>query len=316
MGKQAIRKKLRAILSAKLPIFKYPSVPRLLVAHAGAGCYPAHKFYSMASLMENALELGQDVTRIADRSSGSWAMAGAHASREVGGTSVWVTVGSPPTPVRAFVEAKGGRFLQVDSNADRIAALEELVASGGYWCPDQHNNPLVVDAFENTLGTQIEGELLRRGIEPAFLVAGVGTGGSAAGIGRRLRRRWPSLRVVGTDLSSSIAHASARSWKPGQLKVRGVGSDDEICGTLRYARREIDETVEVNVFAAANAMRQFYADSVGCGMSGAMVLAAAFQNCLPRCPDDKVVVALLADRGEFYSQELHIANMIFSSEVP
>ena len=128
---------------------------------------------------------------------------------------------------------------------------------------------------------------------------------------RDLRKAGYRFWAVGVDLSSSIAHSGPCSWKPSQLKVRGVGSDDEVCRTLRLARQEIDEVVTADIFSGAEAMREFLRASVGCGMSGGLALAATARYVLDRCPEGRCVLVILPDRADLYFEELLIANQIF-----
>jgi cysteine synthase len=307
------RRQLRELQHFSTPFFRHPADRRVWVKHDGLGLYPAHKFRSMAWLTERAIDEGIDVRRIADRSSGSWAMGGARVAHVLGGESRWITVGPPPPAVRAYVEVHGGQFLEVGSNPERIVAVERLRAAG-WWCPDQHANPLVIDAFGHTLGEQLAEDLRREGVRPRLLVAAQGTGGTVAGVGRALRRHGLEVTTVAADLTSSITHGSSRSWKPTQFKVRGVGSDDEVCGTLRVARADIDEVWPEHPFRAAECMRDFFRLSSGCGMSGGLALAVLFDRVLPRCrPHDEVVV-VLTDAPMFYPAELAAANQMFGSQ--
>lgn len=301
---------LRSIQQMPTPLMTYPNKPRLLLKCEGAGPYPAHKFRSFAFVAEAALAAGVHLSRLCDRSSGSWAMAGARIGHLLGAQTRWVTVGEPPVGVRAYVEANNGYFDLVASNEKRLARVEELRAEG-WWCPDQHNNPMVIDAFASTLGAQLEGQLRRRGIEIAFLVAPVGTGGLLAGVARRLRLAGHRLTAIGVDRASSIAHGGVRSWKHPYVRVRGVGSDDEVCGTLRSACDQIDEIYPGQELEAARHMLQFMRVGCGCGLSGGLALQAALDDVLPRCPADRSVLVLLPDSGLLYSDELRLATRMF-----
>lgn len=303
---------LRHLQHFESPFFAHPADDRVWVKHEGLGSYPAHKFRSMAWLTEHAMKQGINASRIADRSSGSWAMAGAKVASVIGGLSTWVTVGPPPAPVQAYVEAHGGTFLRVENNSDRIAAVERL-RTQQWWCPDQHDNALVIEAFEHTLGKQLACDLEREGIDPRFVVAAQGTGGSLAGVGRALRRSGFKPVTVAADLSSSITHNAAKSWKPSQVKVRGVGSDDEVCATLKQARKEIDEVWPEHPFRAAEYMREFFRLSCGSGMSGGLALAVAFDQILPRCGKRDQIVVVLADTPFFYTAELAAANQMYGT---
>src|SRR4051794_29776801 len=134
---------LRGIWSAPTPLIRHPDDHRMLLKLEGGGTNPGHKMRSAAYLVACAIAEGMDVRKAAERSSGSMAMGISGAVHRAGGVSRFVSVGPPPPPVCAFVEARGGTFEVVSSNRERVARLEDLVAEG-YWTPDQHNNPRVI----------------------------------------------------------------------------------------------------------------------------------------------------------------------------
>ena len=133
----------------------------------------------------------------------------------------------------------------------------------------------------------------------------MGTGGLLAGTTRAMRMAGLTPVAVGVDVASSITHTGPRSWKPQQVRMRGVGSDDEVCATLRAARGTVDDILAVDHFAAAEEMRNFFhVSSNGCGMSGGLALAAATRHLLDGCPAGRHIVVILPDRGDLYAEEL------------
>lgn len=96
---------------------------------------------------------------------------------------------------------------------DRVA--EVLTDHPGAWCPDQYNNPDNVEAYE-----ALAEELWEQLGPIDVLVCSVGTGGHSAGVSRALRRRIPTLEVVGVDtIGSTIFGQPARP-----RLMRGLGS--------------------------------------------------------------------------------------------
>jgi cysteine synthase len=78
-----------------------------------------------------------------------------------------------------------------------INAAQELAAKDKrYFMPDQFSNPANPLAHYETTGVEILNDLPR---DPDALVAGIGTGGTIMGISRRLRERYPRLKVVGVE---------------------------------------------------------------------------------------------------------------------
>lgn len=292
------------------PLWEHVDDSRVLLKAEGCGRNEGHKFRSASYL---ALQrAGGGPVRAADRSSGSWAMALAFACHVTGGESKFVTVGSPPPFVKDYVESHNGSFRVVSSNRQRIIELEAL-AKDGFWLPDQHNNPQLIDAFHESIGLELVEQLRSSESRPRYVVAPVGTGGLLGGVTRALRQNHFRVTSVGVDLASSINHLGPRSWKPSQLSVRGVGSDDEICGTLLAARRYIDETLPADVFQAGRYLKALQKHSArGVGMSGALALAVTHSLVLPRCkPDDRVVV-VLPDSGDLYQEQTRRAGLLFA----
>jgi cysteine synthase len=307
---------LQAMMWAGTPLVA--TGDRLLCKLEGVGPNPAHKSRSAAWLLRQADARGIDISRVADRTSGSWAMGLAAASRAMGGISRFVCVGEPEPVVRAVVEANGGSFMRVPANAERITALERLRAVG-WWSPDQHNNPAVIDAFENTLGVELASDLIRLGVgkrELAFVVAPMGTGGTLAGVSRALRRvGFTGFKTAGVDVASSMVHGGPRTWVPEGLKVPGVGSLDEYCGTLRVAMRAINLVLTASAYDALDAVNRFFAlNPYSCGMSSGLALAATERYLLPQCPKNKRILVIMPDGAWRYATHLAAASAIFGRE--
>ena len=79
-----------------------------------------------------------------------------------------------------------------------IDAAGELAAQGNkYYMPDQFTNPANPLAHYETTGPEILADFPYDRID--FLVAGIGTGGTLVGVGRRLKEKFPDLKIVGVE---------------------------------------------------------------------------------------------------------------------
>jgi cystathionine beta-synthase len=97
--------------------------------------------------------------------------------------------------------------------ADRLA--REIP---GAWRPNQFANLANPEIHYRTTGPEIWDQ--SRGKITVF-VAGVGTGGTVSGVGRYLKERNPSIKVVGADPEGSVlSGGSPKPWK-----VEGIGED-------------------------------------------------------------------------------------------
>jgi cysteine synthase len=76
-------------------------------------------------------------------------------------------------------------------------ASEMAAQDAGYFMPDQFNNPANPLAHYETTGVEILEDFPYAKIDA--LVAGIGTGGSITGISRRLKEKYPDIRVIGLE---------------------------------------------------------------------------------------------------------------------
>lgn len=128
-----------------------------------------------------------------------------------------------------------------------------------------------------------------------IFVAGVGTGGTLSGIGRRLKELNPHVRIVGVEPASSPV---LNGGKPGPHKIQGIGAGFV---PKTYDATVIDEVVDVDNDDAIRTGRELACEEgllVGIS-SGAAAFAAA---AIARRPENegKRVVVLLPDTGERY----------------
>ena len=128
-----------------------------------------------------------------------------------------------------------------------------------------------------------------------IFVAGVGTGGTLSGIGRRLKELNPQVRIVGVEPAPSPV---LNGGKPGPHKIQGIGAGFV---PKTYDATVIDEVVDVDNDDAIRTGRELACEEgllVGIS-SGAAAFAAA---AIARRPENegKRVVVLLPDTGERY----------------
>ena len=128
-----------------------------------------------------------------------------------------------------------------------------------------------------------------------IFVAGVGTGGTLSGIGRRLKELNPQVRIVGVEPASSPV---LNGGKPGPHKIQGIGAGFV---PKTYDATVIDEVVDVDNDDAIRTGRELACEEglLVAISSGAAAFAAA---AIARRPENegKRVVVLLPDTGERY----------------
>ena len=162
----------------------------------------------------------------------------------------------------------------------------------GSFIPAQFDNPANPAAHFATTGPEIWDDT--DGAVDVF-VAGVGTGGTITGVGRYLKARKPSVRVVAVEPAASPLLCCGHAGPHG---LQGIGANfvPAVLDTSVYD--EVIPVTEEEAYAAGRRMgRQ---EGVLVGISSGACLHAAL--LLARRPENagKTIVALLPDLGDRY----------------
>ncbi|MFQ5760135.1 MAG: PLP-dependent cysteine synthase family protein [Acidiferrobacterales bacterium] len=159
---------------------------------------------------------------------------------------------------------------------------------GRYWYCDQYSNEDNWRAHYEGTGEEILQQLTARiGVPPDAFVAGVGTGGSITGIGRRLREARPDTHIV-----SVIPDRF-----PGIEGLKPMGEPDDVVPAI-LDESLIDERIPVTIEQAVAMCRRLARHGLFVGpSSGAYVHAATEVAATGRY---RTIVTLLCDTGERY----------------
>ena len=107
------------------------------------------------------------------------------------------------------------------SFAEAARIRDALAREHGWFNPDQFSNPLNVECHERTTGQEICDQLAVRKVgKVGAFVAGVGTGGTLIGVGRRLRAEWPDVRLVAVEPDESAVMSGGPAGPHG---IGGIG---------------------------------------------------------------------------------------------
>ncbi|MCD8235393.1 MAG: cysteine synthase A [Prevotellaceae bacterium] len=128
-----------------------------------------------------------------------------------------------------------------------------------------------------------------------IFVAGVGTGGTVSGVGKRLKELNPNVHIVAVEPSTSAVLSGEPS---GAHKIQGIGAGFV---PSTFNRAAVDEIFKVDGDDAIRASRKLAAqEGLLVGISSGAALYAATQ--LAKLPENKGkrIIALLPDTGERY----------------
>ncbi|MFA5577169.1 MAG: cysteine synthase A [Tissierellaceae bacterium] len=195
---------------------------------------------------------------------------------------------------RRLMEAYGAKIILTDGAKGMSGSVElaaKLAEENKYFMPDQFGNKNNLLAHYETTGAEI---LRDTGGQIHGFVAGVGTGGTVSGIGKRLKEYNKDIIVAAVQPSKSPVLTGGPA---NGHKIQGIGANfiPEI-----YDRDLIDEVLEVDEDKAfLYARRLAMEEGILCGISsGANVFAATV--LARKLGPGKKVLTILPDTGERY----------------
>ncbi len=252
-------------------------------------------------ILKRAAERGEicEQTTVIESSSGNFASALAAYTRLIGlkfipvidpnisGSYESVLRRLCPEVVKVEERDDTGGFLKT-----RLQTVQHLCATipNAYWT-NQYGNPDAVDAHYRLTA----GEICAEFDSLDYVFIGVSTAGTIAGVSRRLKERYPNVRIIAVDARGSVIFGDT----PRKRHIPGIGAS--IVPPL-VSRALIDDVVLVSERETAAACRELLAKHglfVG-GSSGSAY--AAIKRYAPRMSGERrpTVLFLCADRGTAY----------------
>lgn len=195
---------------------------------------------------------------------------------------------------RKLMEGYGAKVILTEGKYGMAGSVEfakKLADENGYFMPDQFDNINNVKAHYETTGLEILEDT--KGNVDAF-VAGVGTGGTITGIGKRLKEANPNTLIVAVEPKKSPLLSEG---KVGPHGIQGIGANF-VPNILD--KSIIDEIIQVDEKEAYIQVKKLgKSEGILCGISSGANMFAAIKVA-KKLGKGKTVVTVLPDTGERY----------------
>lgn len=203
---------------------------------------------------------------------------------------------------RKLVQAYGAKVVLTPGAAGMKGAIDEAnrlrESIQGSVILQQFENLANPEAHYNSTGIEIWNDTDGK---VDIFVAGVGTGGTISGVGKRLKEYNSDVKIIAAEPASSPV---LNGGKSGAHKIQGIGAG--FIPTI-YNASVVDEVIDVKDDCAILAARNVAAEEgLLVGISSGAALSAAVEIAKRPENQDKNIVVLLTDTGERYlSTELY-----------
>ena len=203
---------------------------------------------------------------------------------------------------RKLVQAYGAKVVLTPGAAGMKGAIDEAnrlrESIPGSVILQQFENPANPEVHYNSTGIEIWNDTDGK---VDIFVAGVGTGGTISGVGKRLKEYNSDVKIIAAEPASSPV---LNGGKSGAHKIQGIGAG--FVPTI-YNASVVDEVIDVKDDSAILAARNVAAEEgLLVGISSGAALSAAVEIAKRPENQDKNIVVLLPDTGERYlSTELY-----------
>jgi cysteine synthase A len=197
---------------------------------------------------------------------------------------------------KLLIKAYGAELVLTEGASGMTGAIEKAKeikeATPGSIIAGQFTNPENPTAHERSTGPEIyrdtDGEV-------DVFIAGIGTGGTITGVGRYLKSKKKSVKIVGAEPHDSPVLTGGSA---GPHKIQGIGAGF----VPQIFDRSVVDTIETvtteEAFEAAAVLRSY--EGILAGISSGAALSVAIKEARKDENTGKVIVVLLPDTGERY----------------
>ena len=174
-----------------------------------------------------------------------------------------------------------------------VEKAEELVKNTpNSFMPQQFDNSANPEIHRKTTAQEIWNDTDGK---VDIFIAGIGTGGTITGVGEALKKRKPSVKIIGLEPNDSPVLSGGN---PGPHKIQGIGAGfvPEVLN-----RNVMDEIIQVaNEDAEKIARRLTKEEGILAGISSGAAMWAALEVAKRNDSEGKTIVVVLPDTGERY----------------
>lgn len=259
------------------------------------------KIRAAYQMVKDALESGliKEGDILVEPTSGNTGIALAYIANLLGLNMVLVMPETMSLERRQIMEAYNAKLILTEGSLGMkgsIAKAEELVEENNYVMLQQFDNESNAKAHYLTTAVELLNDIEKI---DAF-VAGVGTGGTITGVGKKLKEENEAVLIVAVEPTQS-AVLSGNSPAPHKIQGIGAGFVPKVLDVNIY-----DEIIQIDGLKAMKFAKEIYLkEGLFLGVSSAANIMAALQIA-KRIGADKTVVTIAPDGGEKY-----ISNEVF-----
>lgn len=194
---------------------------------------------------------------------------------------------------RDLIKAYGAELVLTEGSKGMKGAIEkatEMVNEHGYFMPQQFENIANPEKHYETTAEEIYNDIEDLDV----FVAGVGTGGTVTGIGKKLKEKISELEVVAVEPMNSQVLSGKN---PGAHKIQGIGAGFV---PQNYNKEYVDKVVAVSDNDAIQTAVEFAKkEGILIGISSGAAVFAALEIA-KKLGKGKKVLAIAPDGGEKY----------------
>lgn len=250
-------------------------------------------FYMVLRALQNG-DLKEGGT-IVEATSGNTGIGLAYVARELGLNAVMVMPESMSKERRDMISAYGAQLVLTPASEGMAGAVKKAkeIAEGGAWLANQFGNYASVEAHFYTTAP----EIFKQVPAAKYVVAGVGSGGTAMGVKKYIEQNNIDCKLVAVE---PLASPLLTKGYAGAHKIQGIGANF-VPAIVDVSKLDIiiDVADEDAFRSAAEIWHKF---GIKCGISSGAAYFAA-QMLAKQVEGDIAVV--LPDNGNRYPQSLY-----------